>query len=101
MTAIPLPKLIDFLMSKAVSGGNSNFRMDQLLLIDSTCLFLCCLSKAGSTEKELIGMRIVGYLPQLKAAVLNLTVVFEDHREQRNLDPINKLTYSLLQQPTQ
>ena len=43
-------------------------------------------------------MRTVGYVAPLRAAVLNLTVIFEDHRVQRNLDPINKVTTCILQQ---
>ena len=37
-------------------------------------------------------MRVVAYFESLQTAVLNLTVIFEDHRKQKNLDPINKVT---------
>ena len=37
-------------------------------------------------------MRMVAYFAPLQTAVLNLTVIMEDHRGQKNLDPINKVT---------
>ena len=70
----------------------NNFSMDDLILIDSSCVLVCWQSPPGSTEKHLMGMRTVGYFAPLKAAVLNLTVFFDDHGGQKNLDPINKVT---------
>ena len=37
-------------------------------------------------------MRMVAYFAPLQTAVLNLTVIMEDHCGQKNLDPINKVT---------
>ena len=54
--------------------------MENLILIDSASFLLCWFSKSGTIEKELIGMRIVGFFEPPKAAVLNLTVIFKDHR---------------------
>ena len=88
---IPPEKLTQFLQNKAVSGLREDFTLEDLILIDSAVFLLCWLSKSGSTEKELIGMRIVGFFEPLKAAVLNLTVIFQNHRGQRNLDPMNKV----------
>ena len=88
---IPPEKLTQFLQNKAVSGLREDFTLEDLILIDSAVFLLCWLSKSGSKVKELIGMRIVGFSEPLKAALLNLTVIFQDHHGQRNLDPMNKV----------
>ena len=93
MEDIPAGKLANFLASIAVSGGKANLVLNEIELIDSGVVLLCWQSPVGSTEKFLMGMRTVAYFEPLKAAVLNLTVIFEDHRGQRNLDPINKVIF--------
>ena len=69
-------------------------------MIDGSVLFLCWLSKSGRREKELIGMRSVGYFKPFNAAVLNLTVIFDKHRGQKNLDAFNKVTIYVSLQST-
>ena len=91
LKVLPKENLKQFLMSKAVSGGNNNFSLDDLILIDNSCVLLCWQSSPGLTDKHLMGMRTVGYFAPFKAAVLNLTVIFDDHIGQKNLDPINKV----------
>ena len=97
---IPITKLTEFLMSKAVSNGNTNFKLNYMCMLNSACPLLCWISKADTTEKELIGMHTVGYFLPLKAAILNLTAIFKDHHGQRKLDPINKVAYFVFQQLT-
>ena len=92
LKVIPSDLLREFLDSTAVSGSNKNFKLKNLVMIDGSVLFLCWLSKCGKQEKELIGMRTVGYFEPFKAAVLNLTVIFKNHRGQKNLDSFNKVT---------
>ena len=93
LKVIPFESLLEFLNNTAVSGSKKNFRLNELVMIDGSVLFLCWLSKGGKKEKELIGMRTVGYFQPFKAAVLNLTVIFEKHRGQKNLDSFNKVTF--------
>ena len=93
LKVIPSDLLREFLDSTAVSGSNKNFLLKDLVMIDGSVLFLCWLSKGGKQEKELIGMRTVGYFEPFRAAVLNLTVIFENHRGQKNLDSFNKVTF--------
>ena len=88
---IPAGKLANFLASTAVSGGKANLKLNDIVLIDSGVILLCWQSPVGSNEKFFMGMRTVAYFEPLKAAVLNLTVIFEDHRGQKNLDPLNKV----------
>ena len=92
LEVIPSESLEEWLKSTAVSGSRKNFQLNDLVMIDGSVLFLCWLSKGGRVEKELIGMRSVGYFKPFKAAVLNLTVIFEKHRGQKNLDAFNKVT---------
>ena len=77
---IPVESIVEFLDKTAVSGSKKNFWLNQLVMIDGSVLFLCWLSKGGKKEKELIGMRTVSYFQPFKAAVLNLTVIFQKHR---------------------
>ena len=92
MKVIPSDLLREFLDSTAVSGSNKNVKLKNLVMIDGSILFLCWLSKCGKQKKELIGMRTVEYFEPVKAAVLNLTVIFKNHRGQKNLDSFNKVT---------
>ena len=50
------------------------------------------MSPAGTTDSTIIGARIVSYYEPFEAAVLNLTVINEDNRGAKNLDPLNKMT---------
>ena len=87
---------MEFLENTVVSGSGAskkNFRLNQLVMIDGSALFLCWLSKGGNKGKELIGMRTVSYFEPFKAAVLNFTVIFQKHRDQKNLDSFNKVTF--------
>ncbi len=89
---VPADKLAEFLINDAVSGGDENFALEDLTLIDDGRILCCWQSPPGTEAKYLTGMRVVAYFEPLRTAVLNLTVIFEDHRGQKNLDPINKVT---------
>ena len=97
---IPAGKLAHFLASAAVSGEKKDVTLMDIILIDSGVVLLCWQSPVGSEEKYLMGMRTVAYFKPLKAAVLNLTVIFEDQRGQKNLDPLNKVIIFKFQQST-
>ena len=75
-----------------MAGQGQILNLQDLVLIDDARLLCCWLSAAGSAEKELIGMRTVGYFAPFKAAVINLTVILSDHRTNKNLDPMNKVS---------
>ena len=100
LEVIPPESLEEWLKSTAVSGSRKNFELKDLVMIDGAVLFLCWLSKSGSREKQLIGMRSVGYFKPFNAAVLNLTVIFRAHRGQKNLDAFNKVTIYVMLQST-
>ena len=55
-------------------------------------MLVCSMSPAGSVDSIIIGARIVSYYKPFEAAVLNLTVIKEDNRGAKNLDPLNKMT---------
>ena len=75
---VPPEKLAEFLCSKAVSGGDTTFRLEDLTLIDDGRILCCWQSPPGTQEKLLTGMRMVSYFAPLQTAVLNLTVIMED-----------------------
>ena len=89
---VPAAKIKEFLSNIAVSGMGRILTLRELILVDDGRLLCCWLSAAGSAEKELIGMRTVGYFAPFKAAVINLTVILSDHRTNKNLDPMNKVS---------
>ena len=100
LEVIPPNSLEEWLNSTAVSGEEKNFEFKDLIMIDGAVLFLCWLSKSGTREKLLIGMRSVGYFKPFNAAVFNLTVIFRAHRGQKNLDAFNKVTIYIILQST-
>ena len=55
-------------------------------------ILVCSMSPAGMTDSIIIGARSVSYYEPFKAVVLNLTVINEDNRGAKNLDPLNKTT---------
>ena len=86
-------KLTEFLLTESVSGGCKKFKLADLVLIDDARIVCCWVSPMGKTNAErlMIGIRMVSYFHPMRAVVLNLTVIFEDHRGQRHLDPMNKV----------
>ena len=97
---MPEGRMEEFLNNAAVGGNGQGFKLEDLTMIDKSVMFLVWLSKGGTAEKELIGMRTVGYFVPFKAAVLNLTVIFGDYRGQKNLDIFNKVIFHFVQQST-
>ena len=93
---MPDGRIEEFLDNAAVGGNDNGFKLEELQMIDNSVMFLCWLSKGGTEHKELIGMRTVGYFKPFKADVVNLTVIFMQHRGQKNLDAFNKVIYHLI-----
>ena len=63
-------------------------------MTDGAKLLCCYLSPSGTRDKQLVSMRMVGYFAPLQTAVLNLTVIFKDHRGQKNLGGVRLVRHT-------
>ena len=92
-TIADLPELkkmgLDFWLTSKAVGLKS---IDELEWGPGQLMLVCPMSPAGTMDSTIIGARIVSYYEPFEAAVLNLTVINEDNRGAKNLDPLNKTT---------
>ena len=84
--------LHEFLLTESVSGGDQSFSLHNIILMDNAKIICSWISTIRTREKKVFGICVVGYFAPMKAAVLNLTVIFEGARGQRNLDPMNNVS---------
>jgi hypothetical protein len=83
---------VQYLGHEVVCGTNPAISAKDLTFIDGAVLLVAFVSPIGETEPTQIGCRMVSYFEPLKMAVLNTTVIFDAHKGQKNLDPLQKIT---------
>ena len=84
--------MTEFLRNPAVSGGDNKFWLEDLVLIYGAKIICCWLSKSGDRENVSVGIQSMGFSKPFKSAIVNLTVILEDHCTNKNLDSMNEVS---------